>query len=207
MKSLFSILCKRALKHYCLLTQQYCTPWWKNVGLALLLPLLSCSDTQDIVSRRYPCHFIFSFKDHPTSLAFVAAQNVGSYVYITTYGDGRTTVRHIYVTSNDGHTSREDNIITTEIENNTVIHLGARNDVGIFLGMTNFNGLWAYDRSCPNCGYKTPLNFAVNRQQVSCANCSRIYTLETGAIINGAKGDPLMRYYCSFDGTILRVWN
>jgi nitrite reductase/ring-hydroxylating ferredoxin subunit len=169
--------------------------------------LLTSCQADGIVSRRYGCHFVFSYEQHSTSLLFAAARSAGTYVYVTMAGDGKTTARHVYVTSNDGKTPREDNIIATDKENYTTFQLGASNSIGIFIGLTNFNGLWAYDRQCPNCGGSQALNFTGNRQQVGCGKCQRIYDLETGGIVSGEQGDPLMRYFCSFDGTLLRAWN
>ena len=174
--------------------------------LLCTLMLIAC-EADDIVSRRHPCNFVFSYEQHSTSLLFAAARNAGSYVYVTTSGDGKTSARHVYVTSNDGKTPREDNIIATDKENYTTFQLGANNNIGLFIGLTNFNGLWAYDRVCPNCGGSQALDFTGNRQQVACGKCQRTYDLETGGIISGSDGDALMRYFCSFDGSLLRAWN
>ena len=168
--------------------------------------LISC-EAEAPISRKYVCHFVFSYRDHATSLLFAAAQNPGTYVYVTTKGDGKTSVRHVYVNSNDDKTPQEDNIISTDLENYSSYVLGASNNIGLFIGTTNFDGLWAYDRACPNCSNLQAMNFTGNRQQVICPRCQRTYELETGAIINGDEGSSLMRYYCSFDGSILRAWN
>lgn len=176
------------------------------LALCLLAMLMAC-EADDIVSRRYMCHFVFSYEQHSTSLLFAAARSAGTYVYVTTSGDGRTATRHIYVTSNDGKTPREDNIISTDKENYTTFQLGASNDIGLIIGLTNFNGLWAYDRCCPNCESLQPLNFTGNRQQVMCSRCQRTYDLETGGIVDGDNGNALFRYFCSFDGSLLRAWN
>ena len=168
--------------------------------------LISC-EAEAPISRKYVCHFVFSYRDHATSLLFAAAQNPGTYVYVTTKGDGKTSVRHVYVNSNDDKTPQEDNIISTDLENYSSYVLGASNSIGLFIGTTNFNGLWAYDRACHNCSNLQAMNFTGNRQQVICPRCQRTYELETGAIINGDEGSSLMRYYCSFDGSILRAWN
>ena len=159
------------------------------------------------VSRKYNCQLVFYYDQHPTSLLFAAARSAGAYVYVTSSGDGSSSFRHIYVTSNDGKTPREDNIISTEIEKRTACVLGASNSIGIIVGMTNFNGLWAYDRSCPNCTSLQAMDWTGNRQQVACPKCKRTYDLETGNIIDGAPGEALLRYFCSFDGTILHAWN
>ena len=176
------------------------------LALMAAVMLAACA-AEDIISRRYPCSFVFNYEHHPTSLLFAAAQNPGTYVYVTTKGDGKASVRHVYVNSNDGKTPQEDNVISTDIENYTSYSLGASNSIGLFIGTTNFNGLWAYDRACPNCSSLQAMNWTGNRQQVICPRCQRTYELETGAIISGDEGSSLMRYYCSFDGSILRAWN
>ena len=167
---------------------------------------ISC-EAEAPVSRKYVCRFIFSYKEHSTSLLFAAATNPGTYVYVTSKGDGKTSVRHVYVNSNDGKTPQEDNVISTDLENYSSYLLGASNSIGLFIGTTNFNGLWAYDRACPNCTNLQAMNFTGNRQQVICHRCQRTYELETGAISSGDEGSSLMRYNCSFDGSILRAWN
>ena len=169
--------------------------------------LFSSCEAEAPVSRKYICSFVFSYKEHATSLLFAAAQNPGTYVYVTTKGDGKTSVRHVYVNSNDGKTPQEDNVISSDLENYSSYVLGASNSIGLFIGTTNFNGLWAYDRACPNCTNLQAMNWTGNRQQVVCPRCQRTYELETGAILSGDEGSPLMRYYCSFDGSLLRAWN
>jgi len=173
----------------------------------LISILFSCDKATDTISRRYPCRFIFDGQQHPTSLVFAAVKSPGTYVYVTTTGDGRTTARHVYVTLNDGKTPREDNVIRTDRENYSAFQLGASNDIGLFIGCTNFNGPVAYDRACPNCVSLTALDFAGNRQQVHCSKCNRTYDLETSAIITGGEGEPLMRYAVTYNGTILTVGN
>ena len=177
------------------------------LALLAVVLLVSACEGDNPFSRRYACQFMMKQQTHPASLAFAAVQSPGMYVAVTTTGDGRSSVRHVYVTSNDGKTPREDNIISTEIEKRTACILGASNNIGIFIGMTNFNGLWAYDRSCPNCTNLQTLDWTGNRQQVACPKCKRTYELETGNIIDGDAGEPLLRYFCSFDGALLHAWN
>lgn len=176
------------------------------VFLFVALMLVACEGEAPI-SRHYPCSFTFNYEHHPTSLLFAAARSAGTYAIVTTSGDGKTSIRHVYVTVNDGKTSREDNVISTDKENYTAFRLGASNDIGLIIGLTNFNGLTAYDRCCPNCATLTATDFTGNRQQVACPKCHRTYDLETGGIRSGDDGEPLMRYYCAFDGTLMRAWN
>lgn len=179
----------------------------KKVWLALVSMCMVACGANDSISRDHRCWFVFSYTDHPTSLLFTAVQNPGSYAFVTTSGDGKKTARHVYVQINEEQSVREDNVIRTDLENGASYSLGVNNDIGLIIGCTNFNGSCAYDRSCPNCSIPRALNWTGNRQHVACSKCSRTYALETGAITDGDEGSPLMRYYCSFDGSLLRAWN
>jgi hypothetical protein len=177
----------------------------KLLLLALCLLLLACKE-DDPISRRYPCRFFFYHEPHSTSLIFSAYNAPGMYVYVytTVETNGR---RHVWAQSNDGKMPTEDNVISTDIELRAPYMLGARNDLGLILGRTNFSGPTAYDRVCPNCEGLTPLHWTGNRQQVECPRCKRTYDLETGVILSGDRGDALLRYGINFDGNRLSVGN
>jgi nitrite reductase/ring-hydroxylating ferredoxin subunit len=180
----------------------------KSKLFGLIVALLCCACEGDYpYSRRYACHLMLKYELHPTSLAFAAVKSPGMYVSITTKGDGRTTVRHVYITSNETGTTTEDIIIRSDDENYRTFQLGRSNETGLIVGCTNFNGPVAYDRSCPNCESLQPLMFTGNRQQVACSACKRTYMLDTGAIISGDDGQPLLLYSCQFNGTWLIVTN
>lgn len=170
-----------------------------------ILVLTGCG-AQDSISRENRCWFLFSYTDHPTSILFNIVQNPGCYAYVTTRGDGKSSPRHVVVRSNDASTPIEDNLIRTAPENELRYELGASNDIGLIIGMTNFNGQRAYDGCCPNCSY-TAMDWTGNRQHVKCSKCSRTYSLETGNITEGSEGRSLLLYNCTFDGTALRAWN
>jgi len=174
--------------------------------VSAVLTVMACEGDYPY-SRRYPCHFLLKYQTHQTSLAFSAVQTPGTYVSVTTTGDGRNTVRHVYVTSNDGKTPVEDNVIRNDDENYRTFQLGRSNSVGLIVGCTNFNGPVAYDRSCPNCTALKALEYCRNRQHVSCEACGRTYMLDTGGVVDGERGEPLMRYECRFDGAWLSVTN
>ncbi len=176
------------------------------VGPLVLWLLASCNADQSI-SRDSVCRFTFLYQYHPTSQLFVAAQNPGSYVFVTTRGDGKSVVRRVFVQGNAEGAVMETNDITTAVENNLNYLLGANNDIGLIIGCTNLNGLRAYDRTCPNCEVMRALQWTGNREQVVCNDCHRTYVLETGAVIAGAEGKPLQRYNCAFNGTSLNAWN
>jgi nitrite reductase/ring-hydroxylating ferredoxin subunit len=173
---------------------------------ALLWTLIAC-DADSTISRENRCRFTFSYQDHPSSKLFVAVQNPGSYAFVWTKGDGKTISRHVYVLHNEQGAETEDNIIRTAPENQLEYTLGASNEIGLIIGASNFNGLQAYDRVCPNCAIERALQWTGNRQQVVCNECQRTYALETGGIIAGDEGSPLKRYNCSFNGMALNAWN
>ena len=182
-------------------------PCPRTLVLLVLLLLLCACEGDYPYSRRYACNFMMKQQTHPTSLVFAAVQSPGMYVTVTTSGDGRTTLRHVYVTSNDGKTPVEDNIIRDEDEIRRLYQLGRSNETGLIIGCTNFNGPVAYDRSCPNCESLQTLDFTGNRQQVICVKCGRCYMLDTGGIVSGNNGEPLMRYDCQYNGAWLVVTN
>ena len=164
--------------------------------VAVAMVLLTACDGEYPYSRRYPCNFYLKQQTHSTSLAFAAIQGVGTWVSISTSGDGLTSVRHVYVTGNEKNAVTEDIIIRNDDENRRSFLLGRNNSVGLLVGGTNFNGPTAYDRSCPNCETLETLQFTGNRQQVSCSKCQRTYMLDTGGIISGSKGETLLLYAC-----------
>jgi len=175
--------------------------------LCLLTAVLSCKKEEDIISRRYPCRFQFNGELHTTSIILSACKSPGSYVYI--YTKILKNVRHVYAQSNDGRTPTEDNVIATDKEANYSAYLlGANNEIGLIVGCTNFSGVTAFDRVCPNCAALQPLTWSKeNRQRVVCNSCKRTYELETGTLVEGAEGDGLLRYGCNFNGVFLSVGN
>ena len=171
-----------------------------------LVTVMGC-EADSFINRDSTVYFAFSYSDYPTSQLFVAAQNPGSYAFVWTRGDGKSTPRHVYVQINDGKTPLEDNIITNAILNNLRYLLGSYNEIGLIVGCTNHNGRWAYDRCCPNCTVYRALQWTGNRQKVVCNECHRVYDLETSDIIEGDQGASLRRYYCTYNGVLLEVKN
>ncbi len=179
--------------------------WAWSIALLLGLSILVGCDAENIISTRFPCSFYFNPKLHPGTSIETALNNVGNYTFISVKNDG---IWHIYSTLNDGRNITEDIKITTDRtegwDNRIKTHaLGANN--GIIIGLTNFQGKVAWDRQCPNCinqygGTSYPLELNGVRQSVVCKKCKRTYSLETGAITEGTKGDPLMGYGISYKG-------
>lgn len=162
--------------------------------------LASCGD--ESVSRRFPCHFTFHTEWHPTSMIVTAMNTYNYYVRI-----GMTNYRGAYVVNaEDRNGKQESTTLTNEVENLAFsggIYLGAGAAQGtLIVGRTNFQGYVAWDGQCPNCatGITTryPLQWTDNATSVRCNTCKRTYSLETGAILDGANGETLMRYIVSY---------
>jgi nitrite reductase/ring-hydroxylating ferredoxin subunit len=179
----------------------------KILPALLALLLFSCGPADDWISRRYPNRRFFFFQqEHPTSQLFsifTASNYSYYYVYSATVGG----VRHIYVQSSNSAAPPEDHPITTDRERNAPFLMGATNETGLIIGLSNFNGPLAYDRICPNCSGYQPLRWASVATHVTCSKCQREYDLETGAVIAGEGGEHLMRYGISYDGTKIYVGN
>ena len=177
---------------------------WSTVMLFVVFILAAC-EAENRISTRFPCNFYFNPKLHPGTSIETALNNLGNYTFISVKNNG---IWHIYSTLNDGRNITEDIKITTDRtegwDNRIKTHaLGANN--GIIIGRSNFQGLVAWDRQCPNCitqygGVNYPLELNGIRQSVMCKKCKRTYSLETGTITEGIKGDPLMGYGIDYNG-------
>lgn len=180
-------------------------------GLMMVLLLSACGG-DSTVSRRYPCHFTFHTEWHPASMIVTALNSYNYFVSIS-----MSTYHGAYVVNTtDSRNASESITLTNELENLAFsggIYLGAGGTGGnIILGRTNFNGYVAWDGQCPNCvtDYSTKyrLHWTDNATVVRCDNCKRSYSLETGAIVEGNKGDRLMQYIVSYaPNSVLGVGN
>lgn len=177
---------------------------WSTVMLIVAILFAAC-DAESRISTRFPCNFYFNPVLHPGTSIETALNNAGNYTFISVKNNG---FWHIYSTLNDGRNITEDIRISTDQTEGWDNHiktraLGANN--GIIIGRSNFQGFVAWDRQCPNCitqygGVNYPLELNGIRQSVMCKKCKRTYSLETGTITEGAKGDPLMGYGISYNG-------
>ena len=179
--------------------------------LFTLIVLASCG-AEDSISRKFECRFTFQTQNHTGNTLEVALNGLGTYTFVSaSYQNG---IWHIFSTPNYNKAKTEDIPITvaTEKQYTNVTALGANN--GIIIGHTNFNGLVAYDRQCPNCinqygGTNYPLDWnADNQQLVTCKKCHRTYNLEYGSC--EGEGDRLMQYFISYSdndrGTGKVIW-
>lgn len=171
------------------------------MALVVVLSLCGCG-AEDLYTSDYACRFVFNTKYHAGTSIETALNGPGMYTMISASKIGG--VWHIYSTLNDGQDKTEDIRLNTAEENYAdYSDLGAAN--GIIIGLSNFNGLVAWDRQCANClrehgGLRYPLRWTGNGQSVECVNCGRIYALETGAVTEGDPGISLFRYRISYAG-------
>ena len=65
------------------------------------LMLTSCKESDDMISRRYPCRFHFYQQMHPTSMIWAAYRSPGTYVFVYTQVETSKGVsyRYVYVQS------------------------------------------------------------------------------------------------------------
>ena len=188
-------------------------PIWCMIFLCTCGLLSSC-EAEDTISRKFACQFTFMTQNHAGNTLEVALNGFGTYTFVSAaYKNG---IWHIYSSPNDGTNKTEDISITAanEKQYTNSTNLGANN--GIIIGHTNFSGMVAYDRQCPNCidqygGTNYPLEWdSTNRQKVTCKKCHRTYELEYGSISDGEKGSRLMQYLITYSanttGTGMVIW-
>lgn len=176
--------------------------------------LTACDNSIDWISRRYPGRrFFFYYLEHPASIVFAAYKTPGMWVYAYTDNQVVNTRRNVYIKGNGARAQEEQHAMTTERELRAPYVMGAVNSIGLIIGCTYFNGPKAYDRTCPNCATYQALVWATIAQHVECPKCKRKYDLETGVIVSGDKGEPLMRYGVTYNenqpdhGKVLYVGN
>lgn len=176
-------------------------------ALALLpVAMLTACGADSQYSTTYPCNFYFDTGKHPTSILTRSLSNPGMWNFVSVRQS--QGINHVIVNPNSGET--EDIPMTTELENNRVSydHLGADN--GIIVGCSNFSGIRAYDRHCPNCLDKaknSKLDWDENNQMVKCPSCKLVYMLETGSCTTASI--RLLEYKVAYagEGAPLQVHN
>lgn len=183
----------------------------RGIFLFLMLTMLMACTEDTKYSRSYPCSFVFHAQYHTTSLLTRALGNAGSFVIVT--ATQRQGITHLMVTAG-GSNETEDLAMTTAIENERTNYQNMGANGSLIIGLSNFDGLKAYDRQCPNCleklgGNNHPLSFSDNGQSVTCPKCHVVYNLNAeGMPINGQQGDhALLQYKIMYDGTRLYVHN
>lgn len=178
--------------------------------LGLVVVLLGGCTGEEKYSRKFPCSFVFQTQYHTASLLTRSLGNPGMFVIVS--ATQRQGVTHLTVVTADGQS--EDIAMTTAIENERTYYDNMGANRSLIIGLSNFDGLKAYDRQCPNClenlsGVNYPLTFSADGKRVSCDNCKRTYNLDAeGMPLNGQKGDlALLQYVAAYDGARLYVHN
>ena len=145
------------------------------MALVVVLSLCGCG-AEDLYTSDYACRFVFNTKYHAGTSIETALNGPGMYTMISASKIGG--VWHIYSTLNDGQDKTEDIRLNTAEENYAdYSDLGAAN--GIIIGLSNFNGLVAWDRQCANClrepvrqllagSWRIALSSAVDGQRAVC---------------------------------------
>jgi hypothetical protein len=176
----------------------------------LLLTLVSC-DADHEYDTSHQCYFTFDTQLHNTSIIRNALNPLASGIFAWVYTTPSNGITVVNTQLNDGKTNGKDNITTAKESYQSYI-LGMSN--GLLLGYSSLgNGLFAFDRQCPNCTadynlYKYPLTWTNNGQWVECKSCHRKYDLNNyGFIVEGDKGSKLIRYKAYYDGNVLTVRN
>ena len=174
--------------------------YWGILGTALQC-LTSC-DAENSISKDYLCQFTFFCQNHSGNTLEIALKGLGSYTFVSVLYDKGWYIKS---SPNDKRNYTEKIKITTAIEIQELKKtcLGANN--GIIIGHTNFGGIVAYDRQCPNCiknygGTNYPLEWNTkDYSKVVCKKFHRTYELENGIVENKQEGDvKLMKYPISY---------
>lgn len=180
------------------------------MGILLLL-LFSCGDADNEYDINNACYFSFDTQLHNTSIVTHALNPLASGIFVGVSVQTKNGVLAVNAELNDGKT-QEQTLITTARENYMNYILGAAN--GLVIGYSSLgNGLFAFDRQCPNCIqdyalYKYQLQWNNNGQWLACGTCKRKYDLNNnGFIVEGDKGHKLIRYKAYYDGAVLMVKN
>ncbi len=170
--------------------------------------LLTSCEAENYVSRKYPCSFVLNTALHLTCKLVQALDESNHFTKVSVSSRGGV----YQVNSSDNYGNTEVVTLTTDKENYAYtngIHLGAGNL--LIIGQTSFNGILAYDGTCPNCNGNPELSWTNNATQVKCDRCGRVYDLNTGGIVSGAKDEnnSLMRYIVAYSGrgSVLNVHN
>lgn len=186
-------------------------PFLKNMLLVgfFLTMLTGCAD--DRISRKFPCRFTLYTTYHNPCMILTAITSANYPVMVSVKKNSNGLVQ-IYETDRTG--KQEVLNVTNEVESRAYsdgIYLGANNS--IIVCQESYDAkMVAYDGQCPNCinensNRNYPLQFYGTAMQVKCSRCGRIYSLDYGSVLSGAKnGDRLMEYAVSYDATHGRLY-
>lgn len=178
--------------------------FWLSILFCFSAVLCGCGNALDEFSHR-PCRVVIdnSLHNDATLASAMNSQSKGVFCVI------RETIQggaHQYSFSTNY--GQETSVLLNAIEIKQTRIIGMNN--GVIVGFGNLDEpaiFYAYDRECPNCFNpyaipikSKPLNID-EKGWATCRACNRIYDLNNrGFIIDGDKGQPLIRYRASTTG-------
>ena len=179
--------------------------------IAILLTITACKEENEF-SMEYQCRFFFDTNIHNTSIIKNALNPMATGIFVSVSQNwGSGGARTIHAELNDGRTL-ENVDITTARETAITYVMGANN--GLLIGYSLLgNGLFAFDKQCPNClkefnQANYPMDWDNSGMYVKCKKCGRRYNLNnSGFCVDDGKARKLIRYRASYDGNILSVHN
>jgi len=185
-----------------------------RLPLAAGLAVLSACQAEQQFSTKYACSFVYYASYHPNSALTLALGNAGHYCIVAPKVVGGVT--HLAMTPNIGSwtTEQTDVAMVTAIENERLSYDNMGANRRLIVGLSNFNGLKAFDGQCPYCLDKgsspnRPLAWTDKGQMLECANCKTKYNPNAdGVPVNGNEETPrLIEYRADYNGERLYVHN
>lgn len=176
--------------------------------IALLTLFTACGDVEYEFSN-FPCNFVFNNTGNK-SAALASAINPNSPGIFCRV---RQSGNYFIFDNNQGLSDR---VVQDAIDQQATVVLGQYNETGIIIGYGNAGYpyvFYAYDRQCPNCYVQSNRlpRYALTVKgdgTAECGSCGRRYNLNNGGyIIDGDKGDKLIRYNAFVSGDLVRVIN
>lgn len=179
------------------------------VAIQTVLLLAACDADSYEYENKYQCYFNFDCSIHQGTVLQSCVNPVSPGLFCMVSQQTNGGIRYIRLQLYNHHD--EEVAITSALELRHACILGAEN--GLIIGCSTLNNgqLYAFDRLCPNCiksGITRDLQWNNNGLWVSCPNCMRVYDLNNnGFIVEGEKGDKLLKYRASYNGAALMVSN
>lgn len=175
------------------------------------LLLLGACEAEQQYSTRYPCSFVFYAINHPTSALTHCLGNPGHFVIVTP--SLKSGVTHLMLTpnlNNNWSSEQLDIPMLTAKENDRLSYSYMGANQRLIIGLSNFNGLKAYDGQCPNClengtSINRPLNWTDNGLRLICQKCQTKYDPNTN--VRQGEVPRLIEYQAEYQGTNLYVHN
>lgn len=183
------------------------------LSILLLAAAWACTAEQQFTTK-YPCSFVYYASYHPLSALTHAVGNAGHFCIV--WPRIASGITHIMMTPNMGTWTAEqtDVPMATAIENDRLTYDNMGANRRLVIGMTNSDGLKAYDGQCPNClengtSPNRPLSWTDKGQMLECQHCKVKYNPNAmGMPVNGDGHTPrLLEYRADYNGERLYVHN